>query len=92
MRGVETVMSAAGPYEWNVVFDFDRKSQFVNSQSLKIVPEGSAIPTVHMKSQTMRTQAGLRNTLFNFFKSKQMQLLQKNLFRQLNLILQKILI
>ena len=45
MRVVGTVMSAAGPHEWNVVFDFDGKSQVVNSRSLKIVPDGFAIPT-----------------------------------------------
>ena len=44
MRVVGTVMSATGPHEWNAIFDFDGKSQVVNARSLKIVPEGFAIP------------------------------------------------
>ena len=44
MRVVRTVLSAAGPHMWNVSFDFDGKTKVVHSCSLKIVPDGTAIP------------------------------------------------
>ena len=37
-------MSAAGPNMWNVSFDFDGKTKAVHSRSVKIVPDGTAIP------------------------------------------------
>ena len=44
LRVVGTVMSAAGPNMWNVSFDFDGKIKAVHSRSVKIVPDGTAIP------------------------------------------------
>ena len=44
MRVVGTVLSAADSQMWNVSFDFDGKTKTVHSRSLKIVPDGTAIP------------------------------------------------
>ena len=44
MRVVGTVLSAADSQMWNVSFDFDGKIKTVHSRSLKIVPDGTAIP------------------------------------------------
>ena len=47
LRVVGTIMSAAGPNMWNVSFDFDEKIA-VHSRSVKIVPDGTAIPVYEL--------------------------------------------
>ena len=44
MRVVGTVLSAADSQMWNVSFDFEGKTRTVHLRSLKIVPNGTAIP------------------------------------------------
>lgn len=56
LRVVGTVMSAAGPNMWNVSFDFDGKTKAVHSRSLKIVPNGTAIPINELATNTAGKQ------------------------------------
>ena len=58
MRVVGTVMSAAGLHIWNVMFDFDGKIKAVHSQSLKIVPDGTAIPVNELRSKVTNENDG----------------------------------
>ena len=59
MRVVGTVMSAAGPHLWNVMYDFDRKiKEAVHSRSLKIVPDGTAIPVNELRSEVRNENDG----------------------------------
>ena len=58
MRVVGTVMSAAGPHIWNVMFDFDGKSKAVHSRSLKIVPDETAIPVNELRSEVRNENNG----------------------------------
>ena len=59
MRVVGTVMSAAGPHLWNVMFDFDGKmKEAVHSRSLKIVPDGTAIPVNELRSEVRSENDG----------------------------------
>ena len=59
MRVVGTVMSAAGPHLWNVMYDFDGKiKEAVHSRSLKIVPDGTAIPVNELRSEVRNKNDG----------------------------------
>ena len=59
MRVVGTVMSAAGLNLWNVMFDFDGKiKEAVHSRSLKIVPDGTAIPVNELRSDVRNKNNG----------------------------------
>ena len=43
-KAVGTVVKAAGPHKWDVVFDFDAKVKTVRSRSLTIVQNDVGIP------------------------------------------------
>ena len=43
-KAVGTVVKAAGPHKWDVVFDFDAKVKTVSSRSLTIVQNDAGIP------------------------------------------------
>jgi hypothetical protein len=58
MRVVGTVMSVTGPHIWNGMFDFDGKSKAVHSQSLKIVPDETAIPVNELRSEVRNENNG----------------------------------
>ena len=59
MQFVGTVMSAAGPHLWNVMYDFDGKiKEAVHSRSLKIVPDGTAIPVNELRSEVRNENDG----------------------------------
>lgn len=59
MRVVGTVMSAAGPHKWDVMYDFDGKiREAVHSRALKIVSDGTAIPMNELRSEVRNKNDG----------------------------------
>ena len=66
-KAIGTVIKAAGPHKWEVVFDFDAKVKTVSSRSLTVVETDAGIPLDEEGSLVIAPNVSVEACAFSYW-------------------------